>query len=453
MAAASAGASKRTVCAEAQGEDSYYGLLGVAPDASPAQIKAAYYKLSKQWHPDKNPENMEEATAKFQKISEAYQVLSDASLRERYDKYGKEAVSETAFTDPSELFSMLFGGGRFEHLVGELQMGFFAKNAMDENSAAGMADESKQQEMDAWSKERRKKLAKELTRRLDRYVLGDERGFALEAFAERKSLGKEMMGKEMLRAIGYAYERTARMVLNSEFEGGILGSLYSTALSVEAAAHQFRSGLSAIAGTAHVAVTQSQLAKQMDTLKEEGQTEEEVRRNPEVARLTQEMEEGAIDFMWRISRLDIESTVQRVAKMVMSQRGKPQNVLKRRCEGLVILGCIFQRLPKWKHHTAADHLPAKDIQAPRPSTPTEEVLDDSASTAGVGVDLRPGDTVHICGLMRAQQYNGLSARVEQVDVGDGSGRAKVVLIDGDSAGGTPAQLVLDHSHLQPVVGI
>jgi len=71
----------------------YYQILGVSRSASDAELKKAYRKLSIKWHPDKNPGN-EQATTNFQKISEAYAVLSDEKKRKIYDQYGAEGVNQ-----------------------------------------------------------------------------------------------------------------------------------------------------------------------------------------------------------------------------------------------------------------------------------------------------------------------------------------------------------------------
>ncbi len=72
----------------------YYEVLGIARNASEDQIKQAYRKLAKQYHPDMNPENRKESEEKFKELSEAYEVLMDKNKRQLYDQYGHEGVSQ-----------------------------------------------------------------------------------------------------------------------------------------------------------------------------------------------------------------------------------------------------------------------------------------------------------------------------------------------------------------------
>ncbi|KAH8405504.1 hypothetical protein KR215_001343 [Drosophila sulfurigaster] len=63
----------------------YYKVLDVARTATDSEVKKAYRKLALKWHPDKNPDNLEEANKRFRELSEAYEVLSDARKRRIYD--------------------------------------------------------------------------------------------------------------------------------------------------------------------------------------------------------------------------------------------------------------------------------------------------------------------------------------------------------------------------------
>ena len=73
----------------------YYEVLGVSKDADQAAIKKAYRKLAIKFHPDKNPDN-KEAEEKFKEAAEAYEILSDADKKARYDRFGHAGVSGNA---------------------------------------------------------------------------------------------------------------------------------------------------------------------------------------------------------------------------------------------------------------------------------------------------------------------------------------------------------------------
>ena len=102
----------------------YYEVLGVSKGASDDEIKKAYRKMAKEYHPDLHPGD-KEAEARFKEVGEAYEVLSDAQKKSRYDQFGHAGVDpnfgaggggwgggvNVDFGDIGDIFSSFFGGG------------------------------------------------------------------------------------------------------------------------------------------------------------------------------------------------------------------------------------------------------------------------------------------------------------------------------------------------------
>ena len=109
----------------------YYDILEIQKNSDDNEIKKAYRKLALKWHPDKNPDNREEAELRFKEISEAYSVLSDSEKKSNYDRFGdanggggfenvfrgngfqhsRQHQQHQPFNSPDDIFKMFFGGG------------------------------------------------------------------------------------------------------------------------------------------------------------------------------------------------------------------------------------------------------------------------------------------------------------------------------------------------------
>ncbi len=99
----------------------YYEVLGISKGASEDEIKKAYKKMARKYHPDLNPDN-KEAEEKFKEVNEAYEILSDPGKKARYDQYGHAGVDPNFgagagfdggfdFGDLGDIFGSFFGGG------------------------------------------------------------------------------------------------------------------------------------------------------------------------------------------------------------------------------------------------------------------------------------------------------------------------------------------------------
>lgn len=88
----------------------YYDILGVKRDATEAEIKSAYRKLARKYHPDVN--KTKEAESKFKDINEAYEVLGDKQKRQRYDSLGANWQGGQSYTPPPGFEQFGFGGGQ-----------------------------------------------------------------------------------------------------------------------------------------------------------------------------------------------------------------------------------------------------------------------------------------------------------------------------------------------------
>lgn len=274
-------AAKRVV------DRSLYDLLDVAPEATEAEIRKAFYKQSLALHPDKNPDNPE-ATQKFQVVSDAYRVLSDEDRRRAYDDHGQDsAAAGLPKIEPVVFFAALFGSHHFEPFIGRLRLAQEVDGDLQSllrDAAASIDEEAPtidilkvhraQQQMKRVEHERQVRLAVGLAKRLDVVVNASPEEFAdalakweVEQAAEVVTLAKTPCGAELLYVVGWIYSNRARQF----FAGSVLSRIVA---QVEGNMHLVQSKAQLAGTVGKTCVTMSSVIKAAEKKKPSSPTKE-----------------------------------------------------------------------------------------------------------------------------------------------------------------------------------
>ncbi|KAL6057268.1 Chaperone protein DnaJ [Balamuthia mandrillaris] len=295
---------------------SYYEILGVEKDATQAQIKKAYYKMAMKYHPDKNPNN-KEAEEMFKIVSEAYTILSDESKRQLYDKYGKDAVSGAqGQMDMTQLFTMLFGAGKFDDVFGDLNL---EAAMLGEDITEEQANQIKKKQ-----EETQQALVKSLLIKLEPYLQSDKSGFdeVIGADIEEKLSGPG--GASLLHHVGYVYIQEAKKA-SERFFG-------------------FESLVGGLQEKGHIV---SEAAGVLSELSKMVKLQREIEKNGESADVAEKVVKQGLTLIWRLGKLQIEKTVRAVCAELLSKKHCPNKHRKKQmCAALRRLGEKYQHAGK-----------------------------------------------------------------------------------------------------------
>lgn len=284
-----------------------YDLLQVPRDATEAQIKKSYYLLARKYHPDKNADDSQ-ATEQFQRLAEAYRVLSDPESRAIYDRYGDRGLVKNSVDviDPSTLFAMVFGSDQFVHLIGELQLASLASN-VDERGNTPTEDV-----LADVQRARIGKLVLEMVKALKPWVDGDKKGFLLDAHRQMKNLREASFGSSILHTVGNLYVQQTTYLLDKARPFNLTAVMRKATIRSHKMAAQHK------AMTAATRVMDKQ-RKLHDRVMRTGRDNRYISEE-EAKAIAVEMAENAIDMMWKISVIDIETTLEDVLMIVLSGR-------------------------------------------------------------------------------------------------------------------------------------
>lgn len=360
-----AGSSTRHVA-----DTALYDTIGVASSASEAEIKRAYYKAALKCHPDKNPGDPE-ASKRFQELAQAYQVLSDAKLRERYDKEGKAAVSGDAVpsVDPTLFFRVLFGSEQFEKYIGKLSLAMQTDHLAKDLHRRDAPDDIQEVWNDPSHRKKNKLMkrqqmhrevtcAVQLVERLGLWVNGrDEAGFTAQVAQEASELVRLPLGGRLLRTIGGVYENYAEqffMNLRGSFTidshlASWRDSTHAINVRVQAASSMARSAYAVKRMHDHVSAEPADDAEAKADLASQ-------------AELLNDSLPVFLQTIWDVSVMDIETTLWTVCDKVLKDISVPWQIRYRRALALRRLGRAFRDAGQAEHadltdtNTARQHL-------------------------------------------------------------------------------------------------
>ncbi|KAF6752393.1 DnaJ-domain-containing protein [Ephemerocybe angulata] len=356
-------------------ETAYYDILGVPTDATTDDIKKAYRRLAIKHHPDKNPDDPT-AAERFTQIGIAYQTLSDADLRKKYNEFGaKESQPEGGFVDPEEVFGAIFGGDRFFPIIGHIGLASDMKAAMqeddgDEEEEAKNAIEAKKDPKTLTPEERarkeerdRVKAEKERVRSAEKAAARSERvGQLVENLTrklmiftesatgpndrdvskswkticelEAEDLKRESYGVELLQTIGFVYVAKAKHHLaTSQTFLGVGGWLHN----VQGKYHVFSETVSTLRSAIELKAVFDQLAA---AEKAGGLSPEERKR------LEEQAAEKGLQALFKGAKLEIESVLREVCERILTEPNLPRGKSELRAVALQMLGEAYMGVKK-----------------------------------------------------------------------------------------------------------
>mmetsp|Transcript_102573 Transcript_102573/g.289770 ORF Transcript_102573/g.289770 Transcript_102573/m.289770 type:complete len:674 (+) Transcript_102573:44-2065(+) len=342
-------AERKDAVAADVADTEYYDLLKVRPGASPAEIKKAYYKEARQCHPDKNKEDAD-ATARFQKLAQAYQVLSDPDLRRQYDSKGKEAVDkQVGKMDPGIFFSLLFGSERFVEYTGELRLAMQVDGFAKSMEMAGEDDDHtvifSQGNIDRKQHWREVRCACFLRQKMERMVLGrDQLGFEEQLRHEASDLAGTQFGPQLLTVLGDMYQLRAEIYLANELVGrhSIAKRRLAAKQSRRLTQHRFRFYHSLAGSFRHALKIHGAMKK---ASKGEGTDSSGGQRAASSIAVEEKLEAALPTFLhtaWTSVVRDIDATVKMVGRRLLQDKSAPWQLRIRRAQALRLLGQVFE---------------------------------------------------------------------------------------------------------------
>ncbi|GAW81323.1 hypothetical protein, conserved [Plasmodium gonderi] len=306
--------------------DEFYKILQVPINATQNEIKRQYYKLAKEYHPDKCSDS--KAKEQFQKIGEAYQVLGDVERRRRYDKEGKNAINNMQFIDSTFFFTLLFGSEKLDPYIGKLRMVMYVEYEQiykDEDVQRIIVKEQNKREV---------QLALHLREMLNNYIHGNKEEYITKFQNEIKDLCQTSFGHVILENVAWSYENCANQFLGDKYSlFGISGKYYKMQQKKRVIGTGFK--------FVKTLIKTSSLASQIKKKEDEDMSLEKT------AKVNKKIEDSLpaiVETMLNICLIDIDQTIKGVCKKVFTDMSVDENMRKTRAESLITLAKIMKKV-------------------------------------------------------------------------------------------------------------
>jgi len=359
----------------------FYDLLGVSTNATPGEMKKAYYKEARKVHPDKCPDDPD-AAEKFQTLGHAYQILSNEQSRAAYDKNGppdnQNADAMANEIDPAVFFNVMFGSTAVEPYIGELWIASVAdlmmKDMVDQQTSLSESDMNEKfaetvagraasaEEAKIKQTKRELKIAINLRNKVQPFVDGNitAEDFMAECEEEAKKIAEGSFGSIFLAAIGFQLEIEA-----DEFIGmassfmGIEGHTARARKQANFAAANFKimgAGIRAASAgrkvCKEVEAVQQRAAEESlaeSTVETGGgatmpKTKEQIE-SEQAMLAAQQLEDSLptiLELAWAVNNRDISRTIKRACKKLFSDAGVEVDKRLERANALRIVGHAFR---------------------------------------------------------------------------------------------------------------
>lgn len=304
-------------------------------------------------HPDKNPGD-EAATARFQELSQVYQVLSDPDKRKKYDREGKTGVEDQKQVqmDPTAFFALIFGSEKFVPWTGELLIAMHADKMTKSMEASETEQEAPPPDGISLQKRQNRRevrCAAHLRESVTRAVYDrDWSGFEEQMGLVAHELASAQFGPELLIALGQVYSLRAENYITHELVGRV--SMKHCMMSMKVGGMQMRHGAAFYSNAAGSLMRAKQVHSAATATKgnqKEGQSAEEVATIEEehAKKVEKALDDALPTFMrtaWTYVVRDIDVTMKNVGRKLLQDKSVPWQIRIRRAQALQRLGEIFQ---------------------------------------------------------------------------------------------------------------